>query len=326
MVKLYSSRPLYKNNGDELYSNEKMNGGMKMDKKCSVCNKKMTFLTTSKDFNNKEYCATCNSLAQKTLKINAFKIKKMSLAEIINQCEEHGVSLSIVNGNKEKLKQEVINIGISYKSQLNIIHGKKLIDTELIPVMYQLSDGRIIFNKNNPNFYELISIEFQGAKVRTVTTSKTKQNKKDDRKSKTKKNGKSGRVVLGGVIGTMLLPGVGSFIGASAGALGKGKSNTIHSGGVTSNVVNSSTSKDIEEKSETFISLKNISSKQTISLTVKTDTNDYQKLKSFSIVKTVANEEKVENDIFEELKKYKELMDLGIISDEEFNNKKKELL
>lgn len=48
------------------------------------------------------------------------------------------------------------------------------------------------------------------------------------------------------------------------------------------------------------------------------------KLEHNNVIKVV--NKNTENDVFEQVKKYKELLDMGIITEEEFNKKKKELL
>ncbi|MBP2621157.1 hypothetical protein ACVRXQ_11940 [Streptococcus panodentis] len=85
-------------------------------------------------------------------------------------------------------------------------------------------DGQyyIGFYTEDPVLYEFVGFEFAGStiKERTKTTGKTKQ------------QGRSGSVVGGAAIGTVLAPGVGTIIGGMAGGARK-KKGTINSTSVT---------------------------------------------------------------------------------------------
>lgn len=109
-----------------------------------------------------------------------------------------------------------------------------------------------------------------------------------------------GKTAAGTIIGTVLAPGVGTVIGAAVGAR----------------------KKDTSVAELEFIK---IDTKQPVTLVVKCDDDKLKELSNFSI-SSYQPEVTVVTDATDELRKYKSLLDDGVISQEEFDTKKKELL
>ncbi|MGF2943244.1 SHOCT domain-containing protein [Enterococcus xiangfangensis] len=243
-------------------------------------------------------------------------------------------------GFMDKMKQSISDVSntsntefdIQYSTSVSFIAGDQLVGANglFLKQMIQLSDGRIIFNKKEPIYFDLLSIDFDGAKFHEEVISNATGDSRtlSEENSKTKKK----RHSLGGaVVGTILMPGVGTAIGALAGSK-SGKDKTKKNGNSHTNINESSIVKtqQVEDDSSTTISLKNISTEQIIQIVLKTKTADYQKLTSFQISQDTVVEPvqvpETEKSAIEQVKELKELLDMDIITQEEFDLKKKELL
>ena len=153
-----------------------------------------------------------------------------------------------------------------------------------------------------------------------MTTSNTYGNQA----SQTVKKGKSGRMAIGAIVGTALLPGVGTAVGAAIGAGGKSKSKTV--GNNYSNT--QQISKQIEKNSKAIIRLQNINDNVIHSLTIMCNSEIDAKIRCFNFEqnKSTADLSKDMTDSLKGIKALKELLDMGAITQEEFETKKQQLL
>lgn len=177
----------------------------------------------------------------------------------------------------------------------------------------QMNDGLIYLNSNKDVPLRLLNYEWSGPLYNTISTSDTIEN----HKGKTKRKGR----VLGAVVGTVLLPGVGTVIGAA-----HGTGNKKHKG---KNQASTTTSQSqVEIPAPATLRLENINTKEiaVISCDIKSELN--AQLLSIKCIeeKSVLENDATINDPYEEIKKAKELLDMGILTQEEFDIKKKELL
>ncbi|WKF85993.1 SHOCT domain-containing protein [Lacticaseibacillus pantheris] len=235
-------------------------------------------------------------------------------------------------GADESVKGHVV-----YAQELHITAGRDLVINGMNPLgdrMSQLDDGRVIFNLSKPVFYKLDSIEFAGQQTHeeSVTTGESHT----DSNSKTKKHGHG---LSGAVIGTMMMPGVGTIAGAVAGH-GNGHSKTKgHSDTTNSSVTRNVT---VEDDSQATIHLTDNSGEH-FQLIVTARQADWQQMQSFKWEHTAVETDSKNTeqqpevasqsipspataDPVEELKKYKGLLDAGIINQDDFDAKKKQLL
>ncbi len=175
----------------------------------------------------------------------------------------------------------------------------------------QDSNGNISFNSDSAAQYKLVGYEWSGPQYKVITSSKTTGKSKD----KTKRKGRVG----GAVLGTILLPGVGTAIGAlhGTGSKTKGKqdSNTIQS------------EDTIEKDCLATLMIKEISTGKVYPLSFNCNSVTDAKIRCFQFENTNSSEpQNNTSSPAEEIKAYKELLDIGAITQEEFDAKKKQLL
>lgn len=183
----------------------------------------------------------------------------------------------------------------------------------------QWKDGSVTVS-DAPTKYELFDYEWNGSEYRTVEKTTTTSHTKGKSKEKTKRKGH----LAGAVVGTAIAPGVGTIVGAAVGTgkKTKGKNNSTTTGTATT------TSDNIEVDSYASMKMRNIETNQINTIGFRCSSNIDMQLKSFNISKSSDAVENVRNQktSVELLKDYKELLDSGIITQEEFDQKKSELL
>lgn len=183
----------------------------------------------------------------------------------------------------------------------------------------QWKDGSVTVS-DAPTKYELFDYEWNGSEYRTVEKTTTTSHTKGKSKEKTKRRGH----LAGAVVGTAIAPGVGTIVGAAVGTgkKTKGKNNSTTTGTATT------TSDNIEVDSYASMKMRNIETNQINIIGFRCSSNIDMQLKSFNISKSSDAVENVRNQktSVELLKDYKELLDSGIITQEEFDQKKSELL
>lgn len=164
--------------------------------------------------------------------------------------------------------------------------------------------------------YLFQSYEWAGPDIESTSVTKTT--------GKTKQKGRMGRALVGGVL---LGP-----VGAVAGASGKRKG-TVDTTSVTKNIEN-------EKDSKAKLVFKEVETGNIKEITIVNNSSKNAEIVSFfqninpdipnadSILESMTNdvEGQSEKSVVEQLKELKELVDLDIISQEEFDVKKKELL
>lgn len=181
----------------------------------------------------------------------------------------------------------------------------------------QREDGTVYFDKNLEQSFTLIGYEWSGAVYQNVTTTTGLDNKKS--KEKTHRRGRVG----GALIGTLLFPGVGTVIGA---AVGTGKKTTGKSKRNKQEVIVQSQE---EVLSPAILYLIDNTTNEEISLGIEVNTELDMKINDLYFEEEGEAETPTvdeQKSIVDLLKGYKELLDAGIMTQEEFDLKKKELL
>lgn len=206
---------------------------------------------------------------------------------------------------------------------LTITSGKQYLNMGIFSSTITMSKdeaNHIIFGKLNSK-YEILEYNWDGAKYESVTNASKTSTTNVEGKGKEKRTGR----VAGAVIGTVLLPGVGTVIGASVGTgkKTKGKSTSSNIGNETV------THKDVEVKSPASLKLRNIDTNDIIVIGFECDSKLDVELQNFNLPASQAEfiqDISTQKSSVQLLKEYKELYDLGVISEEEFLKKKNELL
>lgn len=189
----------------------------------------------------------------------------------------------------------------------------------------QWKDGSVTVS-DAPTKYEFFDYEWNGPEYRTVEKTTTTSHTKGKSKEKTKRKGRLAGAVIGTAATAVTLgnPVVGAAVGAAVGTgkKTKGKNNSTTTGTATT------TSDNIEVDSYASMKMRNIETNQINTIGFRCSSNIDMQLKSFNISKSSDAVENVRNQktSVELLKDYKELLDSGIITQEEFDQKKSELL
>lgn len=240
--------------------------------------------------------------------------------------------LSIKNKIQKPVKPEISNSSIAEPQiipekpvrvlRLRVISGKESFNlpSHKTPfVLKQWEDGYVTIADTSEKYIPM-DYEWNGPEYRTVEKTTTASHTKGTSKEKTKRKGR----LTGAVVGTVLAPGVGTVVGAAVGTgkKTKGKNNSTTTGTATT------TSDNIEVDSYASMKLRNIETDQINTIGFYCSSNIDMQLKSFNISKSSDAVENVRNQktSVELLKDYKELLDSGIITQEEFDQKKSELL
>lgn len=223
-----------------------------------------------------------------------FDSVKSSVADAQLKAKEVHLSLNVVSGKS--------NLGMSGFS--NTI------------VMRQNDANEIYFDTKPGDFFKIVGYKWDGPKYKTVTTSQEQGNAQ----GKTKSKGSLG----GAVVGTLLLPGIGTAIGYSMGKKSKGNASYDKTGTIEEN--------QVEDDGVASIQLRNIDTGNVITFGFTCNSKVDIDLQQFDLSllptsnTTVVENVSTQSDKIRLLKEYKALFDEGVISEEEFNAKKAELL
>ena len=293
--------------------------------KCALCDDELKMMVGTKLSSGEKICEKCDKRVKKDLNIGWIKLMRSSLTDIKNMYN------SMERDIDKEIKQEkenldyIRNIGIYTKSNIELQSGNQVIGTKTMATIAQLNDGRVVFNPNSQDFYYLTGLSFDGARYQEISQSETKNTTNTNGKEKTKKKGKSGKVATGAIIGSMIMPGIGTAVGAYAGSKGKDKTKkkshvqTINGGSTTQ------TTEQVEIPSVAHLELYRISDNRTVKISVIADSAKFNELEVFQ-VRDVESTTLNHEEILSKLKELKELLDMAIITQEEFDEKKNEYM
>lgn len=237
-----------------------------------------------------------------------------------------GLMDNLVNAAKNELEatkaksQKQAECSKDRSLALTISFGYREIGISSLSTMRQKISGEVYFNYDDSSLYRLIGYEWGGPKYEIMTTSNTSGTSNTD----TEKKGKSGRMATGAIIGTMLFPGVGTVVGAAIGAGGKSKSKSQ----TTKESSSQQLQKHVEKNTSAILKLKRIDDNTPFSITVLCNSNIDSQLRCFNLEpeSSTASVSKDMTDALKGIKALKELLDMGAITQDEFDIKKKQLL
>lgn len=185
--------------------------------------------------------------------------------------------------------------------------------------IHQKSTGEVYFNKDTRVFYSLLNYEWDGPEFDVVT--KTTGNTTSS--SQTKKKGKGLKIGVGALVGSIAGP-VGTLVGAAVGAGSKGKSNT-HGQTFTDST---ETSKNVEKNTNGTITVRSHDNGMIYKISFKCNRDLDAKIRCLKFESEETKKEAVESVSMslEGIKALKELLDMGAITQEEFDKKKQQIL
>lgn len=211
--------------------------------------------------------------------------------------------------DKIQTQSKELHVAVEVKSGKQFLNMGPL--TSSITIR-QNADGNIYFDKVD-GFFEITDYQWEGPRYKTVATSNTTEKSKE----KTKKKGGLG----GAVIGTMVAGPIGTAVGFAAtrkkDKKGEKEANTIAS------------EEEVETKSNAKMTLRNLSTGESFTIGFLCDSKIDGDLSNFNMhtQRTITTSEASQQKSKVELmKEYKDLLDAGIINEEEFAQKKKEIL
>ena len=205
------------------------------------------------------------------------------------------------------------------KISLTVVAGKKMLGMGFLSktvTMKQNENGEVSFSSLKDETFYLVGYEWGGPSTGTVTTLNSDEDKQEH-------SGRKGRLA-GAAIGTVLMPGVGTAIGLAAGTGKKTK-------GKTHSTTNTKT-KEVEEETTATIVARNTKTNEMITFGIACTTAIDISLRNFDWSHAQSPNNQApdmlpsESEKIELLKKYKGLLDEGIISSDEFKEKKKALM
>ena len=217
---------------------------------------------------------------------------KLPIVKVTNEdlTKEHSAALFIISGYKE--------MGLSQQATIK-----------------QKSDGGVYFNDNNVIYYLFTAYEWSGPEYDKITNASGQMSNN----SVTKKKGKALKIGLGAVIGSAFGPG-GTLVGGAMGAGSKGKSKTVGATSTSSTTIE----RQIENDTIAFITLENPETGESFKLSVKCNTDTDAKLKCFKVQAHEVASGAVK--ALEEIKALKDLLELEMITEDDFNNRKQKIL
>lgn len=258
------------------------------------------------------------------------------LDSLIEKAKEAGVQQKKEAGQwLEKQRELVGNRPLSKKDltiPLQIQFGHKQLGIKANANMRQLEDGSVYFGYDRNRRYRLISYSWEGSEFQTVSNSS--QSGQTKYREKNRQKGRGLATGMGALVGTAIMPGVGTLVGAAVGSSGPRKGKTR--GKSVETISSSQTVEQIEKNTLAQLTIQDIETEVVYKLMficnrevdgmlncLNWDTSlnaENQKLNMES--ETTIQED----DYVEELVKLKKLLDSGIITQEEFEEKKKQLL
>lgn len=201
------------------------------------------------------------------------------------------------------------------KVLLQISSGFQQVNATSNSSMFQRQDGTVYFNNNFNDRFLFIDYSWNGPMYETTINSTTDTTGQEITK------GKGSKIVAGAVVGSAFGP-VGTLVGAAAGARGKKKRNK------NSHSTTNSVQKQTEILTPATLKFKNMQTGAIASIVIGCNTLIDSQIKGMQIMReqSVREASKDATDTLKGIKALKELLDMGAITQEEFDMKKQQLL
>ena len=215
-------------------------------------------------------------------------------------------------------KQIIAEQRMQVKVGFRITAGAALVHSPLVSNMYQRSDGTIYFNQNIDDSFTLLEYIWNGPHFQKTTNSIANTN------GMAQSSGNRGAMAAGAVMGGAVGGIGGAMVGTAIGSGGKKKQK------YQSTTISTSTQQNVEQFTPATIKLKNNNTGEYISIVIACNTIIDSYIQGFRFFpeqkQTIQSVSKDTTDALKGIKSLKELLDMGAITQEEFDEKKKQLL
>lgn len=216
---------------------------------------------------------------------------------------------------KTELKQLQAEQEKMIRASFQINSGFQQVNATQQATMFQRTDGTVYFNTNFHDSYIFIGYDWSGPRFDIASNSTTNTDGQEVTK------GKGGKMLAGAAIGALAGP-VGMAVGAAIGAGGKKKKFKKEQSATNS------VQRQIEVLTPATLRFRDSNSGALISLVIGCNSLIDSQLKGFQIQseQSVNEVSKDATDALKGIKALKELLDMGAITQEEFDRKKEQLL
>lgn len=290
------------------------------------------------------YCPVCKAAVKEPGTADRQFLKKVGNLAMKSAFKLDGfIDKALENNIRQRRHREKCEIHATIR--LIIKFGAKQIGVEEIVDFRQRTDGKVYFGYNDKVLYRLISYEWQGSDFATVSNTNTSG------KTKYRERGRTGGRTLamgaGAIAGSMIAPGVGTIVGTAIGAGGSRKTKTKGKARETSN--ETSRVEEVEKDTLAQLIIQNIATKEMHRLMIvcnreidgmiqclkwQEDEEHYISTDQPEVVcealealeEAAVEEEAANTNYTQQLYQLKSLLDAGIITTDEFERKKQQIL
>ena len=243
--------------------------------------------------------------AEAERKAELAKIEAEKQAELAREEAERQAVLAQIQANQHKFQNATFQIDTGYQ----------LVHSSPVSTMFQREDMTVFFDTNEQDRFLFVDYDWSGPRFETATESISNTNSQEITK------GKSGRMAAGAAIGSVF-----GLAGVAAGM-------AIGAGGKTDKSADSqSDTRSVQRQNELLtpatLKFKNMDSDQIVSIIIGCNTLVDSQIKCFHIHREHPVQETPINaaEALKEIKALKELLDMGAITQDEFDMKKQRLL
>lgn len=216
---------------------------------------------------------------------------------------------------KAEINQHMAEQKKMQRVMLRINSGFQHVNAASTSTMFQRQDGTVYFGANYNDRFLFIDYSWNGPMYETTISSTTNTTGRETTK------GKGGKVAAGAIVGSAFGP-AGTLVGAAVGASGKKKKN------ISSQSNTNSVQRQMEILTPATLKFKNMDTGAIISIVIGCNSLIDSQIKGMQIIQdqSVRDISRDTTDALKGIKALKELLDMGAITQEEFDLKKQKLL
>lgn len=232
-----------------------------------------------------------------------------------SEIEKQVDSIRTYPERQAELRQNMEEQKKMQRVMFQINSGFQQVNASANTTMFQRQDGTVYFNTNFNDRFLFIDYIWNGPQYEIITDSTTNTTGQEVTK------GKGGKVAAWAIIGSAFGP-AGTLVGAAVGASGKKKKNKS----------SQSNTNSIQRKTEILtpatLKFRNMETNDIVSIVIGCNSLIDSQIKGMQIIREQSVNEisKDTTDALKGIKALKELLDMGAITQEEFDSKKQQLL